>query len=200
MKFVLDSIFLRIYLTFNLSILEDLQSISFSSNSFSLLVQIILNSWLRIIFHDDQISNSSNSWNIISPHTLITLVNLTQLSADSLESSEKDPSASLQRFPQDVDKQVESPGMAERSAGVTELQLEGLTVSAVLAGEQLQRPPAEQYLHQPRLSDHGLEQGVLQLDLLPRQPEAQVVGVTGRIERLEVAASTTTDWRRGRVF
>ena len=83
------------------SILEDLQSISFSSNSFSLLVQIILNSWLRIIFHDDQISNSSNSWNIISPHTLITLVNLPQLSADS---SEKDPSASLQRFPQDVDK------------------------------------------------------------------------------------------------
>ena len=98
---MLDSIFLRFYLTFSLSILEDLQSISFSSNSFSLLVQIILNSWLRIIFHDDQISNSSNSWNIISPHTLITLVNLTQLSADS---SEKDPSASLQRFPKDVDK------------------------------------------------------------------------------------------------
>ena len=90
--------------------------------------------------------------------------------------------------------------MAERSAGVTELQLEGLTVSAVLGGEQLQRPPAEQYLHQPRLSDHGLEQGVLQPDLLPRQPEAQVVGVAGRIERLEVTASTTTDWRRGRVF
>ena len=93
----------------------------------------------------------------------------------------------LQRFPQNVDENIHHPGLTQRTGGVRELQLNGLTMPAEV-GVELHRAPPHQYLLHPGLPQHSQDQGVVQLGIALWQPEAEMMNVVERIERLDICS------------